>query len=103
MLKSLTIRKKLVLSILIGCLIPYIFGAFYIKSVTEDWLYKNNLEYSNRFLHQTAKQVDESILNNMKNLVSMIALDAHILDVTSDINSYVDYDQIGRASCRERV
>lgn len=92
MLKSLTIRKKLVLSILIGCLIPYIFGAFYIKSVTEDWLYKNNLEYSNRFLYQTAKQVDESILNNMKNLVSMIALDAHILDVTSDINSYVDYD-----------
>jgi len=92
MFKRLSIRKKLIFGILLGCLIPYILGGVYIKAVTEDWLYNNNLEYSNRFLLQTAKHVDETILENMQNLVSMIAIDPHITQATSDINSYVEYD-----------
>lgn len=92
MLKKLSIRKKLIFSILIGCLIPYIIGGFYIKSTTEEWLYNNNLEYSNRMLKQTAKHVDETILENMKNLVSMIAIDSNILEASGEINTYVDFD-----------
>ena len=92
MFKRLSIRKKLILGILIGCLIPYVIGGFYIKSTTEDWLYNNSLENSSRILIQTAKQVDDTILKNMKNLVSMISIDQNILNADLDINTYVNYD-----------
>lgn len=92
MFKRLSIRRKLIYGILFGCLIPYILGGFYIKAVTEEWLYNNNLEYSNRLLFQTAKHVDESILKNMENIVSMVAIDSRVTNANSDINTYVDFD-----------
>lgn len=92
MFKSLSIRKKLIFSILIGCLIPYVLGGVYIKSTTEDWFYNNSLENSSRILLQTAKHVDETILENMKNLVSMISIDQNILNTDLDINTYINYD-----------
>lgn len=92
MFKGLSIRKKLILGILLGCLIPYVIGGFYIKGTTEEWLYNNNLENSSRNLMQTAKHVDETILENMKNLVSMISIDQNILNANNDINSYINYN-----------
>lgn len=92
MFKKLSIRKKLIFGILLGCLVPYVLGGFYIKGTTEEWLYNNNLESSSRNLQQTAKHVDETILENMKNLVSMISMDQNILNITGDINSYQNYN-----------
>lgn len=93
MINKLSIRNKLIISILAGCLIPYLIGGLYIKGKTEDWLYNNNIERANMLLRQTAEQVDESILENMGNLVSMIAMDEQITHIGSEINSYIDYDQ----------
>lgn len=92
MFRKLTIRKKLTAGILIGCLIPYLIGGIYIKSRTEDWLYNDNIEHTRSLLRQTAERVDESILKNIENLASMIAMDERIMNISSDINSYVDYD-----------
>lgn len=91
MFKKLSIRKKLILGILLGCLIPYVLGGFYIRATTQEWLYNNNLENSSRNLVQTAKHVDETILENMKNLVSMISIDQNIINANNDINSYINY------------
>lgn len=92
MLKKFSIRNKLIISILIGCLVPYVVGGLYIKDKTEEWLYNNNIEHTNVLLRQAAEHVDESILKNIQNLVSMIAMDEHITHVNSKINSYIDYD-----------
>lgn len=92
MLKKLSIRNKLITSVLIGCFIPYLIGGLYIKDETEKWLYNNNIEHTNLLLRQTAERADESILKNMENLVSMVAMDKRIMSIDSEINSYVDYD-----------
>lgn len=91
MFKRLSIRNKLIASILIGCFIPYLIGGLYIKNRTEEWLYNNNIEHTNLLLQQTAQRADESILKNMENLASMIAADERIVNIDSGINSYVDY------------
>jgi diguanylate cyclase (GGDEF)-like protein len=104
MFKKLSIRKKLVFAILLGCLFPYVLGGFYIKGTTEEWLYNNNLENSSRNLLQTAKHVDQTILENMKNLVSMVAMEQNVLNDTKDINSYISYNPetfIKKSSDRE--
>lgn len=36
MFKKLSIRKKLIFGILLGCLVPYVLGGFYIKGTTEE-------------------------------------------------------------------
>lgn len=92
MLRSLSIRKKLILGIILGCLVPYLMGGYYIKTTTEKWLYENNLEYSNRMLLQTAKHVDDTILMNMKNLISMVSIDQRIINPGNEINNYTQYN-----------
>lgn len=92
MFNKLSIRNKLIISILIGCLLPYIIGGLYITNNTEKWLYNNNIENTNIMLRQTAEYVDDSILKHMKNLISMIAIDERIINVDSEVNSYVYFD-----------
>lgn len=92
MFEKFSIRNKLIISIFIGCLIPYLIGGLYIKNKTEDWLYNNYIERTNLFLRQTATDVDAAILKNMDNLVSMIAMDERIINVDSTVNSYINYD-----------
>lgn len=92
MFKNLSIRSKLILCIVVGCLIPYLISGFYIKNKTEEWLYKESIEKNNLLLQQTAERLDESVLENISNLVSMIAMDERIRNIDSNINSYTDYD-----------
>lgn len=91
MLRKFSIRSKLIICILVGCLVPYLIGGLYIKNKTEDWLYNNNIENANLLLHQAAVHVDEAILNNIQNLAAMITMDERVINVDSNINSYVDY------------
>lgn len=92
MLRSLSIRKKLIFGMILGCLVPYFMGGYYIKTATEKWLYENNLEYSNRMLIQTAKHVDDTILTNMKNLISMVSIDPRIMNPGDEVNNYTQYN-----------
>ena len=92
MLKKLSIRNKLILSILIGCLIPFIAGSLYVKNQMEGLLFENNIEQTHVILQQTAIHVDDAILNHMQNLVSMIARDERIINMSESINSYVAFD-----------
>lgn len=91
MLKNISICKKLIISILIGCLLPYIITSSYVSDKTQEWAYQNNIEHSNLMLKQTAERIDSSMLENTKNLVDMISKDTRILDLNTSINSYINY------------
>jgi len=92
MLKKLSVRNKLILSILIGCFIPFIAGSFYIKNQMENLLFENNVSQTQVILQQTANHVDDAILNQMRNLTTMIANDERVVNVAPDVTSYVDFD-----------
>jgi len=92
MFKKLSIRNKLIVSVIVGCLVPYIIGDFYIKANVEKWLYDNNIEQHNELLRETAEHVDDSILKNMKNLISMVSSEEKLINVDPNINNYMDFD-----------
>ncbi|MGB5823877.1 MAG: EAL domain-containing protein [Proteocatella sp.] len=92
MFKNLSIKNKLIMSVIIGCLVPYIIGDFYIKDNVEKWLYDNNIEQHNELLQETADHVDDSMLKNMKNLISMISEDEKLINVDPKINNYTNFD-----------
>ncbi|GAB6106484.1 bifunctional diguanylate cyclase/phosphodiesterase [Fusibacter bizertensis] len=90
-LKNLSIRKKLIFSMLLICLVPFSIGIVYIKGETEKWLYQNSIIQTETILKQVARHVDESILVAMKDLISMLVLDENILNVDSRINNYTEF------------
>lgn len=91
MLEKLSIRKKLIISILLGCLLPYLIGSLYMRDKQEEWLYDNNVKHANVLLRQTAEQVDSSVLKLTQSLISMIVMDERITNVDPGINSYVNF------------
>jgi len=94
MLKNLYFRDKLVASLIIACLIPYIFASFFIRTQVESWLIENNKEEADLLLQQTTKSVDISIIRNMEYLIDMIASDDRLIDSSDKIYSYKDYDPL---------
>ena len=93
MIPKMTIRRKLLISVLAASLIPLIIGIIYIKKETEKWLFDDNLEQSKTLVEQTTTYVDESVLFDMKNMVRFLALDEGIINVDPGINQYINYDK----------
>lgn len=93
MIPKMTIRRKLLISVLTASLIPLIIGIIYIKRETEKWLFDNNLEQSKILIDQTATYVDESVLLNMKNIAKFLALNEDVINVDPDINRYMHYNK----------
>jgi len=92
MIRKLTIRKKLLFSVLIASLIPFILGILFIKNQTESWLYRNNLEQSRILTEQAANYIDRTILEDMKSLTQLVALDQRIISADPDLTTYMDFD-----------
>lgn len=92
MIRKMTIRKKLLISVLIASLIPFIIGILFIKNQTEYWLYRNNLEQSKILTEQAANYIDRTILEDMKSLAQLVALDQRIITADHDLTSYTDFD-----------
>ena len=90
--KHWNLRRKLLFSILLACLIPYLLGFFYIKINTEKWLYQKNIDETKLVIKQVASNVDESVLKNMQNITNTITNDERIINVSDDISNYVFYD-----------
>jgi diguanylate cyclase (GGDEF)-like protein len=92
MLNQASIRKKMIIAVLLSCIIPYVIGAIYIKNTTEDWLYQSYITHANMMLETTAKNVDDSILRLMSNLSLMMSQDARILQSKDSLSTYLDYN-----------
>ena len=90
--KHWNLRRKLLFSILLACLIPYLLGFFYIKINTEKWLYQKNIDETKLVIKQVASNVDESVLKNMQNITNTITNDERVINVSDNINNYVFFN-----------
>lgn len=92
MFRGLSIRKKLIIGVLLASMIPLAFATLYIVDNTEKWLYSDHTKNTLLMLQQSADHVDHSLLINAQNLANMIAMDERLINVEKDINQYMDYD-----------
>lgn len=91
MLKRASIRKKMIIAVLLSCVIPYIIGGIFIKNTTENWLYQSYIQHASMMLESTGKTVDDTLLGLMSNLSQMMSQDARILEAKDSLSTYLDY------------
>lgn len=88
-----SIRNKLLFAIFLGCLIPYLLGGVYLKSYTEDWLYKDSIENTNRVLYRIAELIDTSLVNDMKQEVEMLSASESVKNAKYNLQNYTRYER----------
>ena len=88
-----SIRNKLLFAIFIGCLIPYIIGGIYLKSYTENWLYRYNVENTNQLLYRVGELIDQSLITDIKQEVSMLSYVDSVKNSNSNLLNYTEYDR----------
>ncbi len=86
-----SLRSKIIFSIIIGGLIPYILGVLYITGYMDNWLYRDNLQTTNRFLHQVDEFIDMALIGRFSETVAMLADSNTVIGSESSIRSYLDY------------
>lgn len=91
MTKKRSIRRKLLLSLLIGCMIPYLIGGFYLKRYIENWTLENHTKQTHNLLLQVSDGIDRSLLENNGNLVSFLSTDPIVKSAEGKLSSYLDY------------
>ena len=91
MTKKRSIRRKLLLSLLIGCMIPYLIGGFYLKSYIENWTLENYTKQTHNLLEQVTEIIDRSLLENNSNLVSFLSEDPIVKNAERNLNNYLNY------------
>ncbi len=88
-----SIRNKLIFAIFLGCLIPYIIGGVYLKSYTEDWLYKENVENTHRLLNRVADLIDDSLVYDVKQEVEMLSSSDSVNNAKYNLQNYTHYER----------
>lgn len=88
-----SIRNKLIFAIFLGCLIPYIIGGIYLKSYTEDWLYRYNAENTNQLLYRVGELIDQSLIADMKQEVNLLSFIDDVKNSENNLQNYTEYDR----------
>lgn len=88
-----SVRSKLILAILIGCLVPYILGGFYMNIFIKKWLYENNIERSGQSLVQAEELIDRSLISDMEEEVSLIASLVPVKNAENGLLNYTNYNE----------
>ena len=65
-----SIRRKLIIGIFLGCLVPYFIGGTYLKNFIESWLYKDNLEHTNQIINQVQTLIEQSFIGDIEEEVN---------------------------------
>ncbi len=94
-LKSKSIRSKLIISILLACFIPYIIGGIYSSNYIDKRMWDNSAENTNAILHQVGELIDTSLIKSMEESISMIALDERVQRTDDTISNYTNYESEG--------
>lgn len=87
-----SMRNKMILAIFLGCLIPYFLGGVYLNSYIENRRYNESIESSGQVLKQVSGLIEYSLINDMKEEVSMLASMECVKNADLGINNYTDYD-----------
>jgi diguanylate cyclase (GGDEF)-like protein len=88
-----SIRKKMIVTICAGCLIPYFLGGVYLNSFLKDWLYNNSIIHAKQTLGQVNELVERSLVSEMQEEVTHLAsLDA-IINANAGLLNYVNLSE----------
>lgn len=94
-----SIRRKLILAIFIGCLVPYSLGGLYINSFLKQWLYEESLVNSHQCLRQAEELIDRSLIADMEEEVNMMASMKEMQGAVGQLVQYMNYrESSGQAS-----
>jgi len=88
-----SIRNKLLFAIFLGCLIPYFIGGVYLKSYTEGWLYRDNVENTNQLLYRVGELIDQSLVGDMKQEVTLLSYVDSVEKANNNLQNYTEYDR----------
>jgi len=88
MLDNWSLRRKLFVGILMGCLIPFLIGGIIINQYTTSFLYNDNIEHSEQLLKSVADNVEGQLINSESTITELIALDRRVLDSAPYLHNY---------------
>ena len=86
-----TMRSKLIITVLLGCFLPSLIGGLYLRSFFNQWSYYEALQHSTLVLNRVDDIIDELMISDMKEEVSMLA-SLDIIKNATDITNYANYD-----------
>ncbi len=97
-----SVRRKLILAILIGCLVPYVLGGLYMNSFLSQWLYENSLMTSGQSLMQAEELIERSLISDMEEEVNMITSMDEVQNAKGHLMNFTDYrNNAGKVSPSE--
>lgn len=88
-----SLKRKIIFSIIIGCLIPYILGGLYLTSYLDNWMYEDNSQNTNRFLHHVDEFINQALIKRFSETVSMLADSNIVKGADNTIRSYVNFSE----------
>jgi diguanylate cyclase (GGDEF)-like protein len=83
----------MIVTIFLGCLIPYFLGGLYLNSFLKDWLYENSIQNSKQTLSQVDELVERSLISDMREEVNHLAALDTIKSAENRLTNYVDYTE----------
>ena len=93
-----SLRNKMIVTIFLGCLIPYFLGGLYLNSFLKDWLYDNSIQNSKQTLSQVDELVERSLISDMEEEVKHLAALDTIKSADNRLTNYVNYTEGSKLS-----
>ncbi len=93
MRKKSSLRNKMIVTIFLGCLIPYFLGGLYLNFFLKDWLYENSIQNSKHILSHVDELVERSLISDMMEEVNHLASLDVIKSAENRLTNYVDYSE----------
>lgn len=91
MWKKSSMRGKLMLTILLGCMLPYFAGGFYLNERINQSLYQSSIENSRKVLEQVSEQINQSLIQDMQEEVDLVASFDIVKNATGNLNNYTEF------------
>jgi diguanylate cyclase (GGDEF)-like protein len=88
----------MIITIFLGCLIPYFLGGLYLNSFLKDWLYKNSIQNSKQILAQVDELVERSLISDMNEEVNHLASLDIIKNAKNKLTNYINYPENSETS-----
>ena len=71
MWRNSSMRRKLMLTILLGCMVPYFAGGIYLNDRISDYLYNSSIENSRKVLEQVSEQINHSLILDIQEMLRL--------------------------------
>ncbi len=88
-----SLRNKMIITIFLGCLIPYILGGIYLDCILKEWLYNSSIVQAKQTLNQVNDLLDRSLVSDMEEEVTLLSSLALIKSSKNQLRKYIDASQ----------